>query len=166
MVLSILKNRSYFQFNALTPGIGFRCLRVYWHCPFSCAIQAEAVTMITAIFYHWSSIIGITYWKQLCPICAHNLESLHQPRGVWVLARYFLIITINIWRTKKGDDFRVSWWMLLYVAFRQKEPEIGTIPYHTFEQFGTTHWKHDVVESMSQRRRVPVQWDYNVHNHD
>ena len=65
--------------------IGFRGLRVYWNCPFSCTIQTENIAVI---FYHLSSIFGIPYWKQLCQIWAH-LEALRQPRGVWVLARYF-----------------------------------------------------------------------------
>ena len=47
-------------------------LRVYLHCLFLCAIQTEA---IAAIFYHRSSVIGITYWKQVCQICAHLVTA-------------------------------------------------------------------------------------------
>ena len=70
----------------MTWHICFRGLRayMYWHCPFSCANRIYRPSW----FYHWSSIIGIAYWKQLCQICRH-LESLHQPRSLWVLARYF-----------------------------------------------------------------------------
>ena len=57
--------------------IGFQGLRVYWHCPFSCAIQTldiVAILILSLIFYYWHNI----YWKRLCQICGH-FESVHQP---------------------------------------------------------------------------------------
>ena len=74
---SLSTDHSYFQLNALKPGInGFLGLRVYWHCRFSCATQKEAMTAmfnymryinIYSLLWSWS--IGIAYWQQLCRIC-------------------------------------------------------------------------------------------------
>ena len=41
--------------------IGFRSLRVYWHCPFSCAIETEAIAAIlilSLIFDYWHNVLG------------------------------------------------------------------------------------------------------------
>ena len=40
--------------------IGFRGLRVYWHCPFSFAIQAEdmaAILILSLILYYWHNVL-------------------------------------------------------------------------------------------------------------
>ena len=80
LVLSILINVLIFSLkNALKPGIGFWGLRVYWHCPFSCAIQTEAVAAIlilSFIFDYWHNVLEAVVsdlW---------TLESLHQLRGI------------------------------------------------------------------------------------
>ena len=60
LVSSILINPSYFQLNAFKPGIGFRGLRVFWHCPCSCAIQTEdiaAILILSLIFYYWHNVM-------------------------------------------------------------------------------------------------------------
>ena len=64
LVLSIEINRSYFQLNASKHGI----YRFSWsvsllssgHCPFSCAIQDEAIAVIlilSLIFYYWHTVL-------------------------------------------------------------------------------------------------------------
>ena len=78
LVLSILINRSYFQWNALNPGI--------YSFSGSSSLLALSVFMCDPNRGYNSHldfilIIGITFWKQLCQICGH-FGSLHQPRGV------------------------------------------------------------------------------------
>ena len=75
----IISFSTYFFLNPLETWyryIGFQGLRVYWHCPFSCAIQTldiAAILILSLIFYYWHNI----YWKRLCQICGH-FESVHQ----------------------------------------------------------------------------------------
>ena len=40
--------------------VGFQGLRVYWHCPFSCAVQTKAIAAIlilSLIFYYWHNVL-------------------------------------------------------------------------------------------------------------
>ena len=41
--------------------IGFRCLRVYWHCPFSCETENEAAAAILVL----SILINRSYFQLL-----------------------------------------------------------------------------------------------------
>ena len=59
LVFPILIPRSYFQLNALKPGL-YRFSGVYLHCPFSCAIKTEdvaAILIFLFIFDYWHNVL-------------------------------------------------------------------------------------------------------------
>ena len=51
--------RFFFLRISLKPGIDFRGLRVYWHCPFSCEIENEAMAAILVL----SILINPSYFQ-------------------------------------------------------------------------------------------------------
>ena len=104
----IISFSTYFFLNPLETWyryIGFQGLRVYWHCPFSCAIQTldiAAILILSLIFYYWHNI----YWKRLCQICGH-FESVHQQMCLSVCTVFFKDAT-KIQNGPKVQNFKVE----------------------------------------------------------